>query len=59
MGVEVVSLGCRMNLAESERCRPAGEERDLVVINSCAVTAGAAPDAPGDPPRAAQAPMRG
>ena len=36
---EVVSLGCRLNLAESERLRAmlAGE-RDLVVVNSCAVT---------------------
>ncbi|WP_206240501.1 MiaB/RimO family radical SAM methylthiotransferase [Novosphingobium terrae] len=40
MSVEVVSLGCRMNLAESEHMRAllAGE-RDMVVINSCAVTA--------------------
>jgi threonylcarbamoyladenosine tRNA methylthiotransferase MtaB len=36
----IVSLGCRMNIAESERMRAmlAGE-RDLVVVNSCAVTA--------------------
>jgi threonylcarbamoyladenosine tRNA methylthiotransferase MtaB len=35
----IVSLGCRLNLAEGERLRAllAGE-RDLVVINSCAVT---------------------
>ena len=35
----IVSLGCRMNIAESERMRAmlAGET-DLVVINSCAVT---------------------
>jgi threonylcarbamoyladenosine tRNA methylthiotransferase MtaB len=40
MSVEVVSLGCRMNLAESEKMRAllAGEQ-DMVVINSCAVTA--------------------
>ena len=40
MSLEVVSLGCRMNLAESEAMRAllAGE-RDLVVVNSCAVTA--------------------
>jgi threonylcarbamoyladenosine tRNA methylthiotransferase MtaB len=39
MGVEVLSLGCRLNLAESERLRTmlAGAE-DLVVVNSCAVT---------------------
>ncbi len=37
--VEVVSLGCRLNLAESETIRAllAGED-DLVVVNSCAVT---------------------
>ena len=36
---EVVTLGCRLNLAESERIRTllAGE-RNVVVINSCAVT---------------------
>lgn len=40
MSVEVVSLGCRLNLAESEGLRAmlAGGE-DLVVVNSCAVTA--------------------
>ena len=40
MSVEVVSLGCRMNLSESEALRGmlAGQG-DLVVINSCAVTA--------------------
>jgi tRNA A37 methylthiotransferase MiaB len=39
-GVEVVSLGCRMNLAESERMQAMlAQEGDLVVINSCAVTA--------------------
>ncbi|QDH35268.1 MiaB/RimO family radical SAM methylthiotransferase [Porphyrobacter sp. YT40] len=36
---QIVTLGCRMNIAESERMRAmlAGE-RDLVVVNSCAVT---------------------
>ncbi|MEO6718154.1 MAG: MiaB/RimO family radical SAM methylthiotransferase [Novosphingobium sp.] len=40
MSVEVVSLGCRMNLSESEALRGllAGSN-DLVVVNSCAVTA--------------------
>ncbi|MBA3055179.1 MAG: MiaB/RimO family radical SAM methylthiotransferase [Sphingomonadales bacterium] len=40
MTVEVVSLGCRLNLSESETMRAmlAGAD-DLVVINSCAVTA--------------------
>ncbi len=35
----IISLGCRMNIAEAERMRVmlAGE-RDLVVVNSCAVT---------------------
>lgn len=39
MGVEVVTLGCRLNLSESENLRAllAGED-NLVVINSCAVT---------------------
>ena len=37
---EVISLGCRLNIAESETIREllAGE-RDVVVVNSCAVTA--------------------
>ncbi|AUX69539.1 tRNA (N(6)-L-threonylcarbamoyladenosine(37)-C(2))-methylthiotransferase MtaB [Porphyrobacter sp. HT-58-2] len=37
---QIISLGCRMNIAESERMRAmlAGES-DLVVVNSCAVTA--------------------
>ncbi|MCL9998516.1 MAG: MiaB/RimO family radical SAM methylthiotransferase [Erythrobacter sp.] len=36
---QIISLGCRMNIAESEAMRAmlAGE-RDLVVVNSCAVT---------------------
>ena len=39
---QVVSLGCRLNISESERIRVmlAGEN-DLVVVNSCAVTSGA------------------
>ena len=40
MGAEVISLGCRLNLSESEELRGLlSQERDLVVINSCAVTA--------------------
>jgi threonylcarbamoyladenosine tRNA methylthiotransferase MtaB len=37
---EVISLGCRLNIAESEGIRAllAGE-RDVIVVNSCAVTA--------------------
>ncbi len=40
MSVEVISFGCRLNLAEGEalRARFAGED-DLILINSCAVTA--------------------
>jgi threonylcarbamoyladenosine tRNA methylthiotransferase MtaB len=39
LAAEVISLGCRMNLSESETLRAllAGED-DLVVVNSCAVT---------------------
>ncbi len=40
MSVEVHSLGCRLNLSESEDMRTLLREADdLVVINSCAVTA--------------------
>ncbi len=40
MTVEVLSLGCRLNLAESESLRALlSGERDLIVVNSCAVTA--------------------
>ena len=40
MSAEVVSLGCRMNLSESEAMRAMlAASDDLVVINSCAVTA--------------------
>jgi threonylcarbamoyladenosine tRNA methylthiotransferase MtaB len=40
VNAEVISLGCRLNIAESETIRALlGGERDLVVINSCAVTA--------------------
>ena len=36
---EVISLGCRLNIAESERIRALiANEGDLVVVNSCAVT---------------------
>ncbi len=40
-GVEVLTFGCRLNIAESEAMREAAlaaGHRDLVVINSCAVT---------------------
>jgi len=40
VNLEVVSLGCRLNLSESERLRAfLPQDQDLVVINSCAVTA--------------------
>lgn len=41
MNDAVVTLGCRLNLAESETIRGliAGAERPTVVVNSCAVTA--------------------
>ncbi|QIG80264.1 tRNA (N(6)-L-threonylcarbamoyladenosine(37)-C(2))-methylthiotransferase MtaB [Stakelama tenebrarum] len=35
---DVVSLGCRLNLAESETIRTLLGEADTVVVNSCAVT---------------------
>ncbi len=35
---EVVSLGCRLNIAESERIRSLVANENVVVINSCAVT---------------------
>ncbi len=40
MSVEVISFGCRLNLAEGETLRERlADEDDLIVINSCAVTA--------------------
>ncbi len=45
MGVDVVTFGCRLNIVESETMRreaaAAGHE-DLVIVNTCAVTAEAA-----------------
>lgn len=39
MGAEVISLGCRLNLSESEELRALlAREDELVVVNSCAVT---------------------
>ncbi|WP_233548414.1 MiaB/RimO family radical SAM methylthiotransferase [Aurantiacibacter zhengii] len=36
---EVISLGCRLNIAESEQIRTLiADEGDVVVVNSCAVT---------------------
>ncbi|MEE4537917.1 MAG: MiaB/RimO family radical SAM methylthiotransferase [Erythrobacter sp.] len=38
-GVEAITLGCRLNLAESERMRAMlAECGDITIINSCAVT---------------------
>ncbi|HEY0622522.1 tRNA (N(6)-L-threonylcarbamoyladenosine(37)-C(2))-methylthiotransferase MtaB [Sphingomonas sp.] len=37
-GPEVISLGCRLNLAESETIRALLGSQDVVVVNSCAVT---------------------
>jgi threonylcarbamoyladenosine tRNA methylthiotransferase MtaB len=38
-GPEVITLGCRLNMAESEAMRALAEgEDDLVIVNSCAVT---------------------
>lgn len=40
MSAEVLTLGCRLNLAESETIREfLGDATDTVVVNSCAVTA--------------------
>ncbi|KLI63108.1 MiaB/RimO family radical SAM methylthiotransferase [Aurantiacibacter marinus] len=35
---EVISLGCRLNIAESERIRTLVAGEDVIVVNSCAVT---------------------
>jgi threonylcarbamoyladenosine tRNA methylthiotransferase MtaB len=38
-GPEIITLGCRLNIAESEAIREmAGDQDDLIVVNSCAVT---------------------
>jgi threonylcarbamoyladenosine tRNA methylthiotransferase MtaB len=40
MGLEIVTFGCRLNSAESEVMRRhAGQHDNLVIINTCAVTA--------------------
>lgn len=42
---QIITLGCRLNIAESEAIREivgremAGDRQDLIVVNSCAVTA--------------------
>jgi threonylcarbamoyladenosine tRNA methylthiotransferase MtaB len=37
-GPDVITLGCRLNIAESETIRALLGSRDVVVVNSCAVT---------------------
>ncbi len=38
-GPELITLGCRLNAAESEAMRAmASAEDDLIIVNSCAVT---------------------
>jgi len=38
-GAEIITLGCRLNIAESEAMRALAQDRgDLVIVNSCAVT---------------------
>ncbi len=37
-GAEIITLGCRLNIAESEAMRAIAGERDVVIVNSCAVT---------------------
>ena len=38
MGVETITLGCRLNFAESEAMRGLAPEGDMIIVNSCAVT---------------------
>jgi threonylcarbamoyladenosine tRNA methylthiotransferase MtaB len=39
MGLEIITLGCRLNIAESEAMHALAAGRDdLVIVNSCAVT---------------------
>ncbi|WP_420143398.1 tRNA (N(6)-L-threonylcarbamoyladenosine(37)-C(2))-methylthiotransferase MtaB [Sphingobium sp.] len=39
-GPDIITMGCRLNIAESEAIRDmAGGQDDLIVVNSCAVTA--------------------
>ena len=39
-GPDIITLGCRLNIAESEAIREmTGGQDDLIVVNSCAVTA--------------------
>jgi threonylcarbamoyladenosine tRNA methylthiotransferase MtaB len=39
VSLEIITIGCRLNAAESEAMRSlAGNEDDLIIVNSCAVT---------------------
>jgi threonylcarbamoyladenosine tRNA methylthiotransferase MtaB len=39
-GPDIITMGCRLNIAESEAIRDmAADQDDLIVVNSCAVTA--------------------
>ncbi|TKD50883.1 tRNA (N(6)-L-threonylcarbamoyladenosine(37)-C(2))-methylthiotransferase MtaB [Sphingomonas baiyangensis] len=38
VGDHIVTLGCRLNIAESETIRALVRERDVAVVNTCAVT---------------------
>ena len=39
-GLDIITMGCRLNIAESEAIRQmAADQDDLIVVNSCAVTA--------------------
>ena len=47
---ETISLGCRLNIAESDAIAAAlGPRDDLIVVNSCADQRSRAPHAPVDP----------
>ena len=37
MGIETITLGCRLNFAESEMMRGLAED-GTIIVNSCAVT---------------------
>ena len=38
MSVETITLGCRLNFAESEHMKSLAPDGDMVIVNSCAVT---------------------
>lgn len=52
---EIISLGCRLNLAESETIRTINTARDITIINSCAVTSNAVSETRAAIRRAARA----